>query len=194
MTNYDLIRKKAEYLRKEYRQESPASIARALGITVIEMPMGTGRNAIKGLILKSSRCVTIVINSDLSDMVKPLILLHEIAHYILGHLKTSRAGTMSDRSFDYHRELTAAGIMENEANFLVADYMLDTEETLLAVHDYDIHTAAKMLRVPVEILDYKLRLLYQEKRLDRYTDFLSVHSDCLKNISAYDDDTSEFCV
>ena len=82
--------------------------------------------------------------------------------------------------------------MENEANFFTADVLLNDEETLDIIGAYDLVTYARMLHVPVEILDFKLRLLHHAKRFDHYQDLLSVRSDCLRNIqferSAFDYD------
>lgn len=72
--------------------------------------------------------------------------------------------------------------MENEANFYTADILLDDEETLDVIRTYDLAASASILNVPIDILDFKLRLLHQTKRFDRYQDLLSVRSDFLKNI------------
>lgn len=50
--------------------------------------------------------------------------------------------------------------MEREANLFAAEYMLEDEEVLDALNqDTTFFSAAAMLRVPMEMLDFKFRLM-----------------------------------
>ena len=52
-------------LKEEFPSMDPREIIRARGISLLELPMGTSPNAIKGFIQKNNRCCTIVVNADL---------------------------------------------------------------------------------------------------------------------------------
>jgi len=186
MINYDLITRRAAGLKQRYGTAGPREILEDCGVAVLDLPMGTGEDAIKGFILKSSRMITVGVNADLSAGVRDKVLFHELGHYDLGHLSRFRSGSLRDTSFAYRPDASVLSKLENEANFYASDYLLDTDETLEAVHAYDLASAARVLRVPVEFLDYKLRLLYHTGKLDRYRDFFSVRSDCMKTITDAD--------
>ena len=201
MINYGLIREKASAFRSALQNEYGSSritsfkdlqdiILDKYGLDCIEMQLGSDPNSIKGLIMKSSRMVTIVVNSDLAEAGKILVVVHEVGHNNLGHLNGLRVSKLFDNSFHFCKGNGRTSIMENEANFYTADVLLDDEETLDVIRTYDLAASASFLNVPIDILDFKLRLLHQTKRFDQYQDSLSVRSDCLKNIqfekSAFD--------
>ncbi len=95
----------------------------------------------------------------------------------LGHMDASVC-TFHDSGFAY--SLTSA--LENEANSFVAEYLLDTDETLMVLQESDtFQHAASRLHVPPEILDFKWRMLVSRSLLDRSSP-CPVQSDCLKQI------------
>ena len=179
MINYDMIVELAASMKEEYSGLTPEAVIRVEGIQLLRYPMGDYPGALKGFIQKNNRSHTIVVNSDLHEYVQDKILVHELSHYKLGHTRGSRKCTLTDTSIAYRRDVKHAAHLENEANFLAAEYMLDTENTLEAIYEYDLASAAIKLHVPLEFLDYKLRLLHHTKRLDTYRDCFSVSSDCL---------------
>ena len=86
--------------------------------------------------------------------------------------------TFHDSGFAY--SLTSA--LENEANSFVAEYLLDTDETLMVLQESDtFQHAASRLHVPPEILDFKWRMLVSRSLLDRSSP-CPARSDCLKQI------------
>ena len=186
MIDYGLIEKKVAALKRYYGNADPREILADQGAALLEMAMGRDENAIKGFIVKNSRMVTVGINTDLSDNAANKVLFHETGHLCLGHLNTFRSGMLRDTSFGYRSDDTLLSRLENEANFFASDYILDTEDTLEAVREYDIVTASRLLHVPVEFLDYKLRLLNYRGLLANYRDFLSVKSDCMHSMQIDD--------
>jgi len=201
MIQYDLIREKAsafrDALQTEYGTSRTASlhdlrvmIRNRYDLDYSELAMGTQEDSVEGLILKSSRMVSIVTNSDLPEAGRILVLIHELGHFHLGHLGAAGISRLFDNRFGFRRESSRTARMENEANFFAADVLLDTEETMDIILTNDLMTSASLLRVPVEILDFKLRLLSRDGHLADYKDVLTVRSDCLKNMriekSAYD--------
>ena len=192
MINYGLIREKASGFRSALLDEYGSSkitrfkdlqniILKRYSLDCIEMPLGTELDSIKGLIMKSNRMVSIVVNGDLSESGKILVVVHEVGHNNLGHLNGLRVSKLFDNHLRFCNGYSRTAVMENEANFYTADVMLDDEETLDIIGTYDLAASASILNVPIDILDFKLRLLHQSKKLNRYQDFLSVRSDFLKN-------------
>lgn len=179
MINYDMIVKLAASMKKEYAGFSPEMIIRMEGPQVLRYSMGNHPGALKGFIQKNNRCCTVVVNADLPGDIQNKILFHELGHFKLGHTSDTRVCFLPDTSFSYRRDVTKAARLENEANFFAAEYMLDTEETLEVINAYDLASAAGILHVPLEFLDYKLRLLHKTRRLETYSDCFHVRSDCL---------------
>ena len=188
MIDFNDIVARVAALKEEFPSMDPREIIRARGISLLELPMGTSPNAIKGFIQKNNRCCSIVVNADLSNSLIQKILFHELGHYEEKHLNFVRSGILSDKDLSYRRDRTQAARMENEANFYAAECTLDTKETLTAICDYDLITAAGILRVPVELLDYKLRLLHRTGQLENYIDVLGVQSNCLLRIGDLSDE------
>ena len=201
MINYDLIQKKASAFRRALQDEYGTTrissfkdlkdiIMNQYSLDCLEMSMGTDPNSIKGLIMKNSRMITIVVNNDLSESGKILVVVHEVGHKRLGHLDGPRVSKLFDNRFSFCNGYSRTAIMENEANFYTANVLLDDEETLDTIRTYDLAASASILNVPIEILDFKLRLLHQGNKFDHYQDLLTVRSDFLRNIqfekSAFD--------
>ena len=184
MIDYDRIDKRVTALKDHYGSACAREIVEGLGIGLLEMPMGKSETALKGFIQKNCRMITIGLNSDLPEDVQDKVLLHEIGHHQQGHLDTFRSGLLQDTSFLPHPDMTGLERLEHEANLFAADYMLNTDDTLEAIHEYDfdLSKTARSLYVPIEFLDYKLRLLYQLGRFDSYNDILSVKNDFMRRI------------
>lgn len=181
MVNADLIRDLVAPYKKEYGTVYLEELFKSKSIDIIKIPMGCEEGSLKGLIMKNSRMYTVVINSDLSIDGMKIVLVHELGHYLYGHLKGARVARLWDNQFGYRGYADLTARKENEANFIVADYILNDEETMDIISSYDVLTSAAILRVPVEILDFKLRLLHQRNRLAHYVDCVNAKSDFLKN-------------
>ena len=122
------------------------------------MNLGTGSDCIKGFIQRNSRCYTIILNENLPEYNKRIVKLHEVMHYYLGHLN-NRICTFQDRYFSYMQTNDPVMKFENEANFVLSDYLLDTGDTLEALGSLTIEAAASSLYVPEEILKFKCRMI-----------------------------------
>ena len=154
MTNEEITRI-ARKLRKLHQTTAPEVLCRYLDIQIDYIPMGEGPNAVKGLITRNSRCCVITINSDLPKRTQAIVLFHEIGHYVLNHHQKKQVCAFHDFSvFD------AASVFEDEANRFIAEYLLDNDKTLEVLRESnDFFRAAALLKVPKEILDYKMRML-----------------------------------
>lgn len=175
MTKTD-IAKTAKKIRKKYGTTNAFRLCEVLGITVDVFPMGTASNAIKGLIVRNSRCCTITINADLPEELQNIVCFHELGHYLLHHKRQYR-GVHAFHDFSV---MDNAGGLENEANLFVAEYLIDTDELLACLHEMDFFSAAAALRVPHEILAYKIQLLQKDGIVDACP--VEVQSGCMGRI------------
>lgn len=172
----ELISKEVHRVQKKYADSNPFSLCRAMRISVMSESMGTGSRGCKGFYLLQSRKQFIVINSDLSLELQRIILAHEIGHAVL-HRKASGIKAFHDFSlFD------ETSLYEYEANIFAADYLLDDDEVLnLLNEDISFFGAASRLNVPVELLDFKFRVL-KRKGYKVIDSPISSSSDFLKKV------------
>ncbi len=140
-------------LRKKYKESDIRSLCQTMGILINPVAMGTDPDSIKGFFLRSKRIPVITVNSDLPDLVQRFIIAHELGHAILH----------KDRKVRYFHE---AGLfdqtspMEKEANFFAAELLMKDEDVLEQINrDCTFFSAAAMLNVPAELLDFKFRLM-----------------------------------
>ena len=147
----------ASELRKRYGIPDPEKLCKDAGIILLYSQMGTEDYACKGFILKLGSTVSITINSDLPEDMQKIILIHELSHFFL-HVSTGLAGAFQDFS-----AFSEAEIREYEANLLTAELLIsDTELTELLSEGFGFFECAAKLRVPAELLDFKLRLMREK--------------------------------
>lgn len=142
-----------EKLKKRYSETDPFRLCRAMGIKLLLQPLGTAPDAIKGFILKSRRIIAITVNSDLPPILRRIVAAHELGHAVLhknsGVLAFHEAALFDDSSR-----------YEKDANLFAAEYLLEDGRVLEALNaDVTFFSAAAALDVPVELLDFKLRVM-----------------------------------
>lgn len=141
-------------LAAAYDTSDPEGLCAELGIILLHFPMGTARRSVKGFILKNDGKVAITLNSDLSEDMKRVVFYHEFSHYIL-HIRTGLAEQIQD--CNVYDSVSEA---EYEANLLAAELQITDESAMEALRETgDFFTAAGILRVPPELLDFKIRIL-----------------------------------
>ncbi len=149
-----VIIKIADNLAGSYEISDPAELCRQAGIILLYFPMGYGKAACKGFILKQENRTAITVSSDLRPDMQRIVMYHELAHYFL-HIRTGLAETMQDFSVG-----SPASEMEYEADMLAAELSLDNDEVLNALSDAsDFFEAAGILHTIPEMLDFKLRVM-----------------------------------
>lgn len=141
-------------VREKYDETDPVRLCRAMGILLLNEPMGEDPNACKGFYLCQSRVQVITVNSSLSEELGRIILMHEIGHSVL-HRRASGI-----RAFHDFRLFDETSVYEYEANIFAADFLME-DDTVLGLLNGDISFfgAADMLGVPPELLDFKFRVL-----------------------------------
>ena len=150
---YSEICAAVDRMNDKYRVSDPFELCSEMGIILLPKPLGTAPNAIKGFFLEIKRIKTITVNSDLPQIIQKIIVAHEIGHAALHHRSGIHAFyevAMFDESSD----------MEREANLFAAEFLLRDDEVFETLNsDTTFFTAAAKLYVPIELLDFKFRIM-----------------------------------
>ena len=162
----------------KYRERDPFRLAKAMKIKVLSEPMGDYEEACKGFFMIQSRKKVIVINSDLPEMIQRIILTHEIGHAVLHAPMLHAVKTYHDFSL-----CDATDRTEYEANLFAADFLLRDDEVIAKLkEDNFFFGVASEFMVPLEMLDFKFRIL-KAKKLLMLESPISAHGDFLKKLS-----------
>ena len=145
----DAVRK----LKRQYGESDPFKLCQAMGIIVRFESMGTHEGAIKGFFIYQNRICVITINSDLPLVIQRIIAAHELGHAML-HKKRGACAFHEVALFD------EAIACEKEANFFAAEFLLDDNDVFETLNrDATFFTCAAILHVPMELLDFKFRVM-----------------------------------
>ena len=150
---YDDICKSAKKITETYGKRDPFCLCGDMDIILLFQALGTEKKSVKGFYFESHRIRTITINSDLPEELQRIIAAHELGHAVL-HRTEKVHGFNELWLFD---EATS---MEREANLFAAELLIDDEELLEILREGStFFEAAARLRVPMELLEFKLRLM-----------------------------------
>lgn len=150
----EYIRSIVAELKKRFGDISAEEMCASLGIKVLRISMGKKSRDCKGFFYMKSRIRVIVLNADLSRRNQLIILYHELGHAVL-HKDMAIAKAFHD--FELFDETDTC---EYEANIFAAEYALPDDAVLEQLNDdTTFFAAAKTLRVPPELLDFKFRVL-----------------------------------
>lgn len=140
-------------LKRRFGVTDPVPLCQELGIKLLFQPLGTQPDAIKGFFLESKRIRTITVNSDLPLVLQRIIVAHELCH-ATNHRASGIHAFHEVALFDQ------TTVMEKEANLFAAELLLDDDDVLEALNgDNTFFAAAAVLRVPIELLDFKFRVM-----------------------------------
>lgn len=148
------IAERVRQLIRRFDETDPERLCRAMNVLLCRQSMGRAENACKGFFLCKCRVRLIMLNADLPASIQRVVLAHELGHAALhDHL----TGTTSFQDFALFDE---AAVCEYEANLFAAELLLPDEQVLERLcEDPSFFHAARALRVPPEMLDFKLRLM-----------------------------------
>lgn len=150
---YAEICEAVERLKKKYQESDPVRLCRMMGIQLLYQDLGTDDDAMKGFFLESHRIKTITINDRLPHVIQKIILSHELGHAVL-HKKTGIHAFHEVGLFD------ESSVLEKDANLFAAEYLLDDDAVLETLNaDNTFFSAASALYVPIELLDFKFRVM-----------------------------------
>lgn len=148
------IVREVENIKNKYDELDPVKLCEDMKISLLYYPMGLFENACKGFYMEQSRKRVIMINSQLDIEIQKIVLVHEIGHAVL---HKNLPGVSSFHDF-YLFDSTS--IYEYQANIFAAEFLLKDSEVLKSLNeDISFFTAASILRVPAELLDFKFRIL-----------------------------------
>jgi len=140
-------------LKRKYKEGDPFRLCHVMGIKLLFQSMGTDSDAVKGFFLEHNRIRTITVNSDLPPIFQRIIVAHELCHAEL-HRKCGVRAFHEVRMFDQN------SILEKDANLFAAELLLSDSEVLEMLNqDTTFFSAAAMLKVPAELLDFKFRVM-----------------------------------
>ena len=150
---YGNICRAVDKLKARYHDNDPFQLCDEMGIILLQQPLGTAPDAIKGFFMEIKRIKTITVNSDLPEIVQKIIVAHELGHAVLHH--TSGVHAFHDFAlFDESSE------RERDANLFAAEFLLDDNEVLETLNsDTTFFQAASALYVPIELFDFKFRVM-----------------------------------
>lgn len=139
------IHNRVRHLVKKYGTREPEKLAAYLGIEVSYEDLDEDT---KGFFIRLLRNKFIVINSNLSEGYRRIVLAHELGHAILH----------SSRTTCFIREYTLfpRGIQENEANTFAAELLIDESNTDTAsLQNLSINQLSCYFGVPERLIMYK---------------------------------------
>ena len=158
-----------EELITKYDERNPFKLCKYLDIEII--PYNFTKN-FKGYQVEIDGIKMIIINENLSGVLKKFVCAHELAHFVL-HDYLSNFAT---RTFNVS-DIT--GKPELHANYFASELILSDEDFLFELKDCDnYYTLSKKLNVLPEILDFKVRIM-QFKGYN-INSFLNIRGDFLE--------------
>ena len=135
-------------LVRKFKTRDPEKIARLLGIEVIYNP---GFSNLKGFYIVMNRKRYIVVNDNLDDNRKKIVLSHELGHDRLHRKLAGDAGLQEFVLYDMKSR------PEYEANLFAAELLLDDDIMLgLAREGYDIEEISKILETDINLAAIKV--------------------------------------
>jgi len=150
---YDYISNAVAAVRRKTDAADPIELCRDLGILLRRPSLGTMPGALKGFYTMHYRIKAITVNGDLPEAFQRTIIAHEIGHAEL-HASHGYNEFHDGCMFDI------SSVMEKEANLFAAELLLKDEDILPVLSgDTTLTAAAAELLVPIELLDFKFRVM-----------------------------------
>ena len=152
MANIDYISRMANELIQKFDTRNPFEICQGLDIKIRLKDLGRD---IKAYYFYHSRIRNIVLNSNVSDAVRRIMVAHELGHDRLHKETAMLKGFQELELFD------RANPAEYEANLFAAELLIGDDEVLGLLNDEDktFFDVARALYVPADLLDFKFRVL-----------------------------------
>lgn len=186
MAQYDLICKKAAAVKKKYKTADVYELCKNMGVMLLKENLGCSPDSIKGFFIERCRIKTIVLNADLPEVLQRIIVAHELGHALMH----SASGV---HAFHEVSLFDDTSLTEKEANLFAAELLLDDNEVLNILNrDTTFFSAASTLMVPMELLDFKFRVL-KWKGYCLMESPIQAKSTFLKDIPVTENDDNHVC-
>ena len=152
VSSIDYISREANKLAHKYQTRDPYEICDVLGVRIRLKDLGTH---IKAYYFYQSRIRNIVLNRRVSEMVRRILAAHELGHAYLHQDIAMMKGFQELELFNMTQPT------EYEANIFAAELLIDDEELLELLNDYEksFFDVARELYIPAALLDFKFRVL-----------------------------------
>ncbi|GHU35324.1 hypothetical protein FACS1894105_03800 [Clostridia bacterium] len=139
-------------LVKKYKTRNPYELCDAMDIMIRYKDTGP---QIKAYFIVMARIKSIVLNSCICDAVQKILVAHELGHAVLHEELALHNGFQELDMFG------TASSAEYEANLFAAELLIKDDELLELLNDetMSFFAMAQELCIPVEMLDFKFRVL-----------------------------------
>ncbi len=143
---------------------------------------------LKAYYFYQSRINNIVIDENIMELFRPILIAHELGHGTL-HRKVAMMSGFQELEL---LEKRADKPMEYEANLFAAELLLEDNSVLETLNEYTFFETASILNVPAALLDFKFAIL--KTKGYRINDMQIGKSHFLKeDLGAYGVDNSHIC-
>ena len=136
------IRKTVQQLIKKYNTKNPYELADYLGVEIIERPLGNKL----GAYMYIKRTKLILLNSEISDYLKKIVLCHELGHAVLH--KNQECYFMKNNTFIVDSKF------EYEANYFAANLLI-SDDLISDYKGYTLEQIANYECVPIDLIKLK---------------------------------------
>ena len=151
-TPVPVIIRSAEKMIRRAGSRDPEAVCAAYGIELENMDL---QRRLKAYYFYQSRISTIVIDSQITDVFRRVLIAHELGHFAL-HKKTAMMQGFRELEV---LEMRDQSPLETEANLFAAELLLPDEEVLASLKEYTVFETAALMNVPAALLDFKFSLL-----------------------------------
>lgn len=140
------IKEKVNNLIKEYNTTDVYELCNALNVIIKYDPLGST----KGYFLNTLEGFFIVLNCNLDEWERKVVLAHELGHFILH--KENNICFLKNYTYNITNK------SENEANEFASHLLINDEDLKKFMKYYEhttIYQVSKYFEVPVELVKYK---------------------------------------
>ncbi len=148
----DFIVNQVEALVKKAQSRDPYIICNTLNYKLHYMDL---KQRLKAYYFYQSRINNIIIDENVIDIFRPILIAHELGHGTL-HKEIAMMSGFQELEV---LEKRADKPLEYEANLFAAELLLEDETVLKHLNEYTFFETASMLNLPAALLDYKFAIL-----------------------------------
>ena len=130
----------------------PEKICEVYHIDIIEADL---KKCLKAYYFYESRIHNIVIDENIVDVFRRILIAHELGHFSL-HKKIAMMRGFQELEVLEKRDSEP---LETEANLFAAELLLPDEAVLECLQDHTFFETAQILNVPYALMDFKFHLL-----------------------------------
>ena len=178
-TSVESIVATVDRITSRFRTRNPQELCTALGIDIVEMDL---RRKLKAFYFYQSRISTIVMDENVIELFRPILLAHELGHYCL-HREIAMMRGFQELEVLEKRDTDP---LELEATLFAAELLIRDEQVTDLLNEYTFFETASILNVPAALLDFKFAILQKCKGY-KLSALGIAESDFLKeDLGAYD--------